>query len=68
MGQQFRVDRNPKMRKLTVVTLTDREVVKYAVGEVLAFLTVRLVALALLAWALWWAWGRIEPWSRKLTG
>jgi hypothetical protein len=55
------------MKKRTIVTLTDRQVVKYAIGEAVTFLLIRLALLALLAAAAWWAWGRIEPWWRKLT-
>lgn len=55
------------MKKRTIVTLTDRQVVKLAIGEALTFLLIRLIALALLAAAAWWLWSRIEPWWRKLN-
>lgn len=50
------------MKKRAIVTLTDRQVVKYAIGEAVMFVLVRLIALALLAAAAWWLWGRIESW------
>lgn len=56
------------MKKRTIVTLTDRQVVRYALGEILTFLLLRLLVLAALAAAAWWAWGKIEPWLRKLAG
>lgn len=55
------------MKRRTIVTPTDRQVVKLAMGEVLTFLLIRLIALGLLAAAAWWIWSRIEPWWRKLN-
>lgn len=55
------------MKKRAIVTLTDRQVVKYAVGEAVTFVLVRLIVLALLAAAAWWIWGRIELWWRQLS-
>jgi hypothetical protein len=49
------------MKKPTIVTLSDRQVVKYALGEVVTFILLRLLALALLAAAAWWLWGQIKP-------
>lgn len=56
------------MKKRSIVTLTDRQVVKFAIGEAVTFVLIRLIALALLAGAAWWIWSRIEPWWRQLSG
>lgn len=55
------------MKKRAIVTLTDRQVVKYALGEILTFFLIRLAALALLAGAAWWAWSQIASWWLRLS-
>lgn len=55
------------MKKPTIVTLTDRQVVKYALGEVVTFILLRLLALALLAAGAWWLWDQFKPWWQHLT-
>jgi hypothetical protein len=58
------------MKKPVIETLSDRQVVKYAIGEILTFLLLRLLALALLAAAAWWLWKRLQPYwtDRGLIG
>ncbi len=48
------------MKKPTIVTLTDRQVVKYALGEVVTFILLRLLALALFIAASWWLWIQVR--------
>ncbi|HRJ20360.1 MAG TPA: hypothetical protein PLF84_15030 [Bryobacteraceae bacterium] len=55
------------MKKPTIVTLTDRQVVKYALGEVVTFILLRLLTFALLAAAAWWLWTQIKPWWQQFT-
>ena len=52
------------MKKPTIVTLSDREVVRYAIGEIVGFVLLRLAFLALLGAGAWWVWGRIGPFVR----
>lgn len=54
------------VKNRTIVSLSDREVVKYAIGEIVTFLLLRLLLLAALGAAAWWAWKRVEPWLPKL--
>jgi hypothetical protein len=55
------------MKKPAIVTLSDRQVVKYALGEVVTFILLRLLALALLAAGGWWLWGQLKPWWQQIT-
>lgn len=50
------------MKKRSIETLSDRQVVTYAIGEVITFVLLRLIFLALIVAAAWWAWGKFDEW------